>query len=133
VPQDLGRADGPSPSAAGREKRVLKLELLGRQLTVRSDDDEAYVRQIVDFVNHRLLEIKRSSGRVETEQIALLAALDLADALFRERQESEALKSAIREGSHRLLNSIDALEAELGEPELELAEERRPRVGERVL
>jgi cell division protein ZapA len=113
-----------------REKRAVKLELLGRQLTVRSDDDEVYIRRVVEFVNHRLHEIKRATGRVETEQIALLAALDLADALFRERQDREALKSSIKEASTRLLNAIDALAEELGHGELELAEERA-RPGER--
>lgn len=102
-----------------RSKRLVEIDLLGRRFRVRSDDDDAYIRELTDFVNRKLSEVRHTSNLVETEQIALLALLDVADSLFREKNKNEALKRRVRERSRRLLASIDQLGQALGSSEVE--------------
>jgi cell division protein ZapA len=94
-------------------KRSLNLELFGQRFTVVSDNDEAKVRDIVAFVNRRLEEIRESSKRIQTDQIALLAALNIAEELFEERQKNRSLRRKVRDRSMKLLNSIDAMARDL--------------------
>lgn len=106
------------------EKRAVKLELLGRRFTVRSDDDDEYIQGLVEFVNNKLTEIREATGRIDADSIALLAALDIADALFRERREARELRREVKERSRRLLESMERVSSLVGaeaEPELALA------------
>ena len=119
-------------NATPRDKRSMNLELFGQRLTVLSDTDEERVKDIVDFVNRKLEEVRDSSKRVQTDQIALLAALNIAEELFRERQKSAALRRRVRERSVRLLNAIDQIAAEHESPEVAaLATAAAPGSGER--
>lgn len=106
------------------EKRAVKLELLGRRFTVRSDDDDEYIQSLVEFVNRKLTEIRDATGRIDVDSIALLAALDIADALFRERHQAKELRREVKEKSRRLLESMERVTRLAGaelEPELALA------------
>jgi len=99
--------------APGPNKRSLSLELFGQRFTVVSDNDEARVRDIVAFVNRRLEEVRDASKRIQTEQIALLAALNIAEELFEERQKNRLLRRKVRDRSLKLLNAIDAMAQDL--------------------
>ena len=91
----------------------MSLELFGQRFTVVSDNDEARVRDIVAFVNRRLEEIKDSSKRIQTDQIALLAALNIAEELFEERLKNRSLRRKVRDRSLKLLHAIDAMSRDL--------------------
>jgi cell division protein ZapA (FtsZ GTPase activity inhibitor) len=94
-------------SPAASRKRSMNLELHGQRLTVLSDTDEERVRDVVDFVNRKLEEAKESARRAPPDQIALLALLNVAEELFRERQSTAALRRRVRERSVKLLGAID--------------------------
>lgn len=89
------------------QKRSMNLELLGQKLTVLSDNDDTRVRDLVDFVNRKLEEAKDSAKRAQPDQVALLALLNVAEELFREKQTNAALKRRVRERSVKLLGAID--------------------------
>lgn len=95
----------------------MSLELFGQRFTVVSDNDESHVRDIVDFVNRRLEEIRDQSRRIQTDQIALLAALNIAEELFRERQNAAALRRRVRERSVKMLGAIDSIAQIIDAPE----------------
>jgi cell division protein ZapA (FtsZ GTPase activity inhibitor) len=105
---------GASLEAASRNKRLVEIELLGRRFKVRSDDDDAYIAELVDFVNRKLSEVRRASTVVEGEQVALLTLLDVADSLFREKQRVEGMRRKVRERSRKLLGTIDQISEALG-------------------
>lgn len=115
------------PSADPRRgKRAMSLELFGQRFTVVSDNDESQVRDLVDFVNRRLEEVRTSSRRIQTDQIALLALLNVAEELFRERQNGRALRRRVRERSRKLLGAIDTIAREL-----DMSETPKPSEGKR--
>lgn len=101
---------GSPEGATTREKRTVEVELLGRRFRVRSDDDDAYIRQLVDYVNRKMMDMRRAANAMDVEQIALLTLLDVADALFRERARGEALESGVREHAERISTLLDRLE-----------------------
>lgn len=102
-----------APPEGEGSRRSMSLELFGQRLSVVSDADESRVRELVDFVNRRLEAISQGTKRVPAENIALLAALNLAEELFEERDRAERLRRKVRERSRRLLASIDAVSREL--------------------
>jgi len=94
-------------------KRVVDLELFGQRFTVSTDTDTERVRDIVDFVNRRLETVRDASRRVQTDQIALLAALNIAEELFTERDRRRGIQRSVRDRSMRLLDAIDAVSKEI--------------------
>lgn len=108
-----------TPSEAAR--RALELELFGQRLSVVSDSDPEVVREVVDFVNRRMEVIREGAGRASTDQVALLAALNIAEELFEERRKGSVLKRLIRERARHLLGRIDALGRRVGDLEAERA------------
>lgn len=103
--------------------RTLSLEVFGQRISVVSDADDDRVRQVVAFVNRRFEDLQDGTKRVQTDHIALLTALNLAEELFEERDRREALKVRVRERSSRLLASVDAASREL---DLKLEADERP-------
>ncbi len=101
-----------SPSdVTPREKRAVEVELSGRRFRVRSDDDDAYIRRLVEFLNRKMGEVRRAANAMDVEQIALLTLLDMADTLFRERARAESLERGVRERAERIALILERLEA----------------------
>lgn len=102
---------GSPTDASAREKRAVEVELLGRRFRVRSDDDDAYIRSLCDFLNRKLGEVRRATNTMDVEQVALLTLLDVADTLFRERARGEALEHGVRDRSARIAALLSKLES----------------------
>lgn len=100
-----------SPSdVSTREKRAVEVELSGRRFRVKSDDDDVYIRQLVEFLNRKMAEVRRAANAMDVEQIALLTLLDLADTLFRERAQSAALERGVRTRAERIAALLERLD-----------------------
>jgi cell division protein ZapA len=115
---DSTKAAGKNPKGT----RNVKLELYGQRFSVRTDDAEEYLQKLAAHVNKKMTEIRSATGRVETSQIALLALLDISDALFRERAKNKALKVDLLSRSERLLHTIDEMAGALEVKESVVAE-----------
>ena len=98
---------------ADGEKRSVTIKLNGQRFPIRTDDDEAYLEDLAEFINRKLDEVRRATGRVETSQIALLALLNIADDLFRQRRENQRLKDDIGGRAEALLCTIDEMASAL--------------------
>jgi cell division protein ZapA (FtsZ GTPase activity inhibitor) len=108
TPMERTAAALPATAASpASQKRSMNLELLGQRLTVLSDNDEGRVRDLVDFVNRKLEEAKDTAKRAQPDQVALLALLNVAEELFREKQTNASLRRRVRERSVKLLGAID--------------------------
>ena len=68
------------------EPARVELTVLGQTLTVRTEASEDYIRSLAQYLEERVATIKR--GGVRDAHTALtLAALDIADELFRARDD----------------------------------------------
>ena len=68
------------------ESARVELNLLGHALTVRTQESPDYVRSLAKFVEERVTTIRKGGVRDETTAL-VLAALDIADELFRARED----------------------------------------------
>jgi cell division protein ZapA len=88
-------------------KRPVTVLIGGQKYTLRSDADEAAVRALATFVDGRLREVKSQSKAADTQSLAILTALRIAEELFADRAESAALKRQIREKGQALLHFLE--------------------------
>ena len=72
------------------EPRRIELNLLGQTLTIRSEASADYLRRLAKFLEDRVAQLKRS-GVADPMTALSLAALDIADELFRAREDKKML------------------------------------------
>lgn len=90
----------------------MKITVAGQRLAVRTSAKPAYVRELADFVTDKMEEVRASGRHATTQSLALLAAMNIADELYRLREHQAKLKRQVRERSERILRYLDR-EAEL--------------------
>jgi len=82
------------------------ITIFGQEYTIRGGDDPKYVQEIARYLDSRMREVSRNASQVSTVRVAILAALNITDELFRERGKETT--PAIAERTQRLLASLEA-------------------------
>ena len=78
--------------------------VMGRGMRIRSDDAPEHVQTVVERVNATLDELSDGkAAQAPSQQVMLMALLNLADALVKIEGEHAALTERIRSTSRRLL------------------------------
>lgn len=80
---------------------VITVELAGEQYTLRTDADEAYTRRCAALVDARMKEVAGDPGPY-AKKAAIMAALSLADELFKQ-------EAGVRAKSQALVERIEAV------------------------
>jgi cell division protein ZapA len=88
-------------------KRSVTVQIAGQRYTLRSDAGEDTVRAIASFVDRRMKEIQKQTRTADTQSLAILTALQIAEDLFSEREATEALKKRVRDKSESLLRFLE--------------------------
>jgi cell division protein ZapA len=97
-------------------ERVVPVVIQGQRYPVRSALEPSYVAELAAYVDEKMRIASDANNTTDSLRVAVLAALNLADEVFRHRAEREGRTMAIaaRAGEiERLLDSVLA-----GEPRL---------------
>lgn len=73
--------------------------IFGREYTLRGDADPEYVQRIASFVDERMGEVARNSSVASTAKVAILAAVNIADELFREQRRRLETEASVEDRS----------------------------------
>jgi cell division protein ZapA len=88
-------------------RRSVAVQIAGQRYVIRSDADETYVNALARHVDEKISELRQSTRTVSTHHVVILAALNIADDLFRERQEALELKKKVRERTRGVLECLE--------------------------
>ena len=69
------------------DKHRVEVEILGQKYTIRSEAAPDYVRELAAFVEQRVRQIRGDGAAQDPVKLLALAALYIADELFRQRDE----------------------------------------------
>lgn len=89
-------------------KNLIRVEILGREYTVKSDEGEEQVRNIAAYVNRKIKEVSESGQTVSTLNLAILAALNIANDYFKAVEGQKNFWQSIEARSGRLIAMIDS-------------------------
>jgi cell division protein ZapA (FtsZ GTPase activity inhibitor) len=93
------------------EPSRLKVEMLGTSFHIRANEDAAYLRTVLDFLRQKVDEVRNEVGAADPLKIALLAALNIVDELFKEKQKGSGMRpgeyAEIGRITERLIERID--------------------------
>ena len=88
-------------------KKNIDVEIIGNNYTIRSDADEDYVHKIADYLNGKIQEVLQSTKPVDTLNVVILAALNIASEFILLRDEQGEFQRQVKERSRRLIRFID--------------------------
>jgi cell division protein ZapA len=98
------------------EDRVVPVVIQGQRYPVRSSLEPAYVAELAAYVDEKMRLASEANDTSDFLRVAVLAALNLADEVFRQRadRETSAAAVAIRAGEiERLVDEVLALDPRL--------------------
>lgn len=76
-------------------KKALDVTILGQKFTISSDADEGYMLKVADYVDGKMNELMSSSKSVVKSNVAMLAALNIADEYHRLKDAHDAVLSKL--------------------------------------
>jgi len=83
------------------------INIFGQKYSFRTDKDKDYVLEIAKYVNKKMEEAASNAKTVTTLNIAILAAMNIADDYFKIRLEKEELIKEIHNRSKEIIDKID--------------------------
>lgn len=91
------------------EKRQLRIEVLGTSFTIQSDESAEHLARLSTYVKAKIEEVKARYTFADPLTVAVLAALNIADDMFKSREGKElpGAGEEISNVAERLLNRID--------------------------
>ena len=85
----------------------VNVEIMGQQLIVASDGGDEWARTLAAAVDQKIKAIRASSQKVNSTNLAILAALNFAEELERLRRDHAELLSHLKRLNRRLSEAID--------------------------
>ena len=87
--------------------RVVKVEIHGQEYAIRSGLDPKYVAELAAYVDEKIRAASRESPAGDTLKLAVLAALNIADEVFRIRDDEQSRHDSITDRAMELERMLD--------------------------
>ena len=91
------------------EKRQHRIEVLGTSFVIQSDESAEHLARLSSYVKARIEEVKARYAFADPLTVSVLAALNIADDMFKSREGREPAGSGeeVASVAERLISRID--------------------------
>jgi cell division protein ZapA len=89
-------------------KNEVHVQIFGTGYTIRGEEDQEYIQRVAAYVDQKMRDINEKLPVASLAKVAVLASLNLADELFREREERRRLVETVSERADRLTSALDS-------------------------
>jgi cell division protein ZapA len=104
--------DHSSDSASGTlrdGKNVVQVQILGQQLPLRTEADPKYAIELAEYVDGKMREVTKMLPVASVSKVAILASLNIADELFKERANKQRTGSDNQDKAAHLMRRLDEI------------------------
>jgi cell division protein ZapA len=85
----------------------VKVEIFGQTYSIQGDLDQAYVQKLAKYVDEKMNAIADVTRTVDTQKVAVLAALAIADELHGMQRDRSDREELLREQAERCLTLVE--------------------------
>jgi cell division protein ZapA len=85
----------------------IKVEIFGQVYSIQGDLDARYVQKLAKFVDEKMQAIADVTKTVDTQKVAVLAALAIADELHSMQRERNDREELLSEQAERCLTLVE--------------------------
>jgi len=87
--------------------RSVEVQILGQSYSIKTDDDEAYIRSLAKYIDEKLKEIYSVAPSITQSRAMVMTAFGITDELFKLRMELQRLDGMIEEKTKILSNFLE--------------------------
>jgi cell division protein ZapA len=87
--------------------RSVEVKILGQSYSIKTDEDEAYIKSLAQYVDERLKEVYKVAPNISHVKAAIMVAFGIADELYKLRMEYENLNKIIEEKAKILSGLVE--------------------------
>jgi len=91
-----------------QQKKTIRVTIFGEEYPLRGEADTEYMQRVAEYVDRSMRSVAEKAGHLSAAKIAVLAAINIADELFRERSDSQKQLLTVEEKAHGILEWLDA-------------------------
>ena len=95
---------------------VVTVEIAGQRYPIRSGLDERYIAELAAYVDQKMRAAVIAAPESDTLGLAILVALNIADDVFRARQQQSSVHGELNERALHLEQLVDAVLAQITIP-----------------
>lgn len=85
----------------------VRVNIYGEEYTIRSEGDEEYIRQVAGYVDRKMREIADKAPNKSHARVAILAALNITDEYFAERDKEKKGLLNLEERASSIISLLD--------------------------
>jgi cell division protein ZapA len=89
--------------------RVVQVDIHGQRYAVRSDLDPQYIGELAAYLDDRMQSAARELASADALRIAVIAALNITDELFRARADTVGAEGQIRLRTAEIERLVDTV------------------------
>lgn len=90
-------------------KKQYQIRVLGQDISVLSDSGDEHVGAVVSYVNDKVAFIQKNTKAIGVLQVAILAALNIADDYFMLKGAKEDICQQMERKSEQLIDLINEM------------------------
>lgn len=91
-------------------KKCFHVKILGQELSVLSDSENEHVTTVIEYVRNKVEEIGKHPNNYNTLDVAILAALNIADDYMKLRNIEENIYNQLESRSEKLISLINGID-----------------------
>jgi len=89
-------------------KNVMYVQIMGHEYPVEANaGEELYVNRLAQFVEQKMRDLKEESKIVDSYKLAVMAAMNITDELFRLQESKGSSTQGLDEKADELLHLLD--------------------------
>lgn len=85
----------------------VKVQIFGQSYVIRGELEESYVQRLAGYVDEKMQAIASATSTIDTQKLAVLAALAIADELHGAQKERGDREELLREQAERCLTLVE--------------------------
>jgi len=89
---------------------MTEISIMGQKFMIKSESNDDYVQRIAGYVDQKIDEVMQSTKSVASLNVAILAAMNIADEFFKFRMEKE---DRFDEAEKKIKDLIELVELQL--------------------
>ncbi|RKZ28191.1 hypothetical protein DRQ26_01620 [bacterium] len=96
---------------AESEKIAIPVKIFNQELRIRTDEPPEYVREVARYLDSKIFEVVNSASATSPTKAVILAALNITDELFREREKYRELSEKVKSQTEIIGQKLAEIEA----------------------
>jgi cell division protein ZapA len=92
-----------------QDEGSVTVEIFGQEYRIKGDADPEHMARIARFVDGKMKEVARGTSVGSVAKIGILAALNIADELFKEREEKLQVLEGVDSATDRMRRKLEEI------------------------